>query len=131
MDLGRGAGKAVLLIDACIAAQHLAPLATSSQCRRMVGQRARMSEQWNTKFGSRRVRTELPTLQEGIIAAQGITSDVNAQVEIAASLLGVAAESIRAEILAKPVKSHNRVDAGKQGAGRTVIVERRSLRRRV
>ena len=88
-----------------------------------------MSEQWNTKFGSRRVRKDLPTLQEAIIAAEGITDDVDVQVEIAASLMGLAPESIRAEMVPKPIKSHSRVVAGKQGSLRTVIVERRSLAR--
>jgi hypothetical protein len=89
-----------------------------------------MSEQWNTKFGPRRVRKDPPTLQEAIVAAEGLTDDVDGQVEIAASLMGLAPESIRAEMLPKPSKkSHSRMVAGKQGALRTVIVERRSLRR--
>ena len=39
---------------------------------------------WKTKYGSRRVRHDPPTLEEAIIAAQGLTDSVSAQVEIAA-----------------------------------------------
>ena len=34
-----------------------------------------MSEDWNTKYGSRRVRRDPPTLDEAIFAAIGITDD--------------------------------------------------------
>ena len=32
-----------------------------------------MSEDWNTKYGTRRVRRDPPTLEEAIFAAVGIT----------------------------------------------------------
>ncbi len=34
-----------------------------------------MSEDWNTKYGTRRVRRDPPTLDEAIFAAVGITDE--------------------------------------------------------
>ena len=51
-----------------------------------------MSEDWNTKYGTRRVRRDPPTLEEAIFAAVGITDDLDAQAEIAASLMGLPIE---------------------------------------
>ena len=48
-----------------------------------------MSEDWNTKYGPRRVRRDPPTLDEAIFAAVGITDDHEQQAEIAASLMGM------------------------------------------
>ena len=53
---------------------------------------------WNTKFGPRRVRQEAPTLAEAIAAAQGMSDDLDAQAEIAASLMGLPASEVRAEL---------------------------------
>ena len=58
-----------------------------------------MSETWNTKFGPRRVRRDPPTLKEAITAAQGLTDQVSAQIEIAASLMDVPVDAVRAEVL--------------------------------
>ena len=46
-----------------------------------------MSEDWNTKYGTRRVRRDPPTLEEAIFAAVGITDDQQQQAEIAAALM--------------------------------------------
>ena len=54
-----------------------------------------MSEDWNTKYGPRRVRRDPPTLDEAIFAAIGITDDQQAQAEIAASLMGLPIESVQ------------------------------------
>ena len=43
-----------------------------------------MSEDWQTKYGTRRVRRDPPTLEEAIFAAIGITDDQEQQAEIAA-----------------------------------------------
>lgn len=59
----------------------------------------KMSEAWNTKYGSRRVRREPPTLQEAILAAKGMTDSLQAQAEIAASLMGLPVENVRPEVL--------------------------------
>ena len=53
-----------------------------------------MSEDWNTKYGTRRVRRDPPTLDEAIFAAIGITDDQNEQAEIAASLMGLPLEAV-------------------------------------
>ena len=57
-----------------------------------------MSEDWNTKYGRRRVRRDPPTLDEAIFAAIGITDDQEAQAEIAASLMGLPIESVQAPL---------------------------------
>jgi hypothetical protein len=91
-----------------------------------------MSEDWNTKYGSRRVRREPPTLEEAIFAATGITEDQEAQAEIAAALMGLPIEIVTAEVkkLARTsARSTTRVIAGEQGAQRSIVVERRVVRR--
>ena len=91
-----------------------------------------MSEDWNTKYGPRRVRRDPPTLDEAIFAATGITDDQEAQAEIAAALMGMPIEIVTAEVkkLARTsARSTTRVIAGEQGAQRSVVVERRVVRR--
>ena len=44
---------------------------------------------WNTKYGPRRVRDEAPTLDEAIAVAQGLSDELDAQTEIAASRMGL------------------------------------------
>jgi hypothetical protein len=91
-----------------------------------------MSEDWNTKYGPRRVRRDPPTLDEAIFAAIGITDDQEAQAEIAASLMGLPIESVIAEvkkIARSSARSTTRVIAGEQGAQRSIVVERRVIRK--
>ena len=91
-----------------------------------------MSEDWNNKYGPRRVRRDPPTLDEAIFAAIGITDDQEAQAEIAASLMGLPIESVQAEVkkvARTSARSSTRVIAGEQGAQRSVVVERRVVRR--
>jgi hypothetical protein len=91
-----------------------------------------MSENWNTKYGPRRVRRDPPTLDEAIFAAVGITDDQQAQAEIAASLMGLPIESVTAEVkkmARSSARSSTRVIAGEQGAQRSVVVERRVVRK--
>ena len=91
-----------------------------------------MSEDWITKYGTRRVRRDPPTLDEAIFAAIGITDDQEAQAEIAAALMGLPIESVLAEvkkIARTTARSTTRVIAGEQGAQRSVVVERRVVRR--
>ena len=92
-----------------------------------------MSEDWNTKYGTRRVRRDPPTLDEAIFAAIGITDDPEAQAEIAASLMGLPIEQVQAEVKkasrATPGRSTTRVIAGEQGAQRSVVVERLIVRK--
>jgi len=63
----------------------------------------------------------------------GITDDQEAQAEIAASLMGLPIEQVQAEVKkASRVtagRSTTRVIAGEQGAQRSVVVERRIVRK--
>jgi hypothetical protein len=92
-----------------------------------------MSADWNTKYGPRRVRHDPPTLDEAIFAAVGITDDQEAQAEIAAALMGMPLDVVRPEVkkLNRVTLRGNttRVIAGEQGAQRSVVVERRVVRR--
>jgi hypothetical protein len=91
-----------------------------------------MSEEWNTKYGPRRVRRDPPTLEEAIFAAIGITDDQEAQAEIAASLMGLPIESVQAEVkkaARTSARTSTRVIAGEQGAQRSIVVERRVMRK--
>ena len=92
-----------------------------------------MSEDWNTKYGPRRVRRDPPTLDEAIFAAIGITDDVEQQADIAASLMGMPYEAVLVEVKKQSrVNSRitaTRVIAGEQGAQRSIVVERRVVRR--
>src|SRR6202163_2784672 len=91
-----------------------------------------MSQDWNTKYGPRRVRRDPPTLEEAIFAATGITDDQSEQAEIAASLMGLPIESVVTEVKKAGralARSSTRVIAGEQGAQRSVVVERRVVRK--
>src|SRR5262245_3922747 len=93
---------------------------------------APMSEDWNTKYGTRRVRRDPPTLEEAIIAAVGITDDQQQQAEIAAALMGLPYDEVLAEVKKTGralARSATRVIAGEQGAQRAVVVERKVVRR--
>lgn len=90
-----------------------------------------MSATWNTKYGSRRVRHDPPTLAEAIAAAQGLTDDVQGQVQIAADLMGVTIAEAKSEMqkLAPDRRAIRMVTAPLKEGGRTVIVERKASRR--
>ena len=91
-----------------------------------------MSEDWTTKYGTRRVRRDPPTLEEAIFAAAGITEDLEAQAEIAAALMGMPLDAVQAEVKKQSrvaARGVTRVIAGEQGAQRSVVVERRVVRR--
>ena len=92
-----------------------------------------MGEQWQTKYGSRRVRREHPTLEEAIYAAMGITDDLQAQAEIAASLMGLPIENVQPEVKknARATLRVTRVIAGEQGAQRSIVVERKRVSRKI
>lgn len=90
-----------------------------------------MSEDWKTKYGTRRVRRDPPTLDEAIFAAMGITDDLNSQAEIAASLMGLPLEDVQNEVkkAGRAAARTTRVIAGEQGFKRSVVVERRVTRK--
>lgn len=91
---------------------------------------------WNTKYGSRRLKVDLPTLEEAIYAAAGITDDREQQAEIAAALMGMPLDQVRAEVLktrvrtaAEPVRQIIEGVGARRGP-RVVVVEQKSARRR-
>ena len=92
-----------------------------------------MSEDWNTKYGPRRVRRDPPTLEEAIFAASGITDDVQAQAEIASALMGLPLEQVLPEVKKASrvaARTNTRVITADQGTQqRAVVVERRTVRR--
>jgi hypothetical protein len=93
-----------------------------------------MSPTWNTKYGSRRVRHDPPTLKEAIIAAQGLSDHVQDQIEIAAGLMDLPVEAVRGEVLkAAPSRGTARILApsSRDGETRSVIVERKVSRRAI
>lgn len=89
--------------------------------------------EWKTKYGLRRVRQEAPTLEEAIVAAQGLSDAIDEQAEIAAALIGLPRDQVRAELLkiAPPRKdvSKSLAFVGPASAPRTVVVERKPSRR--
>lgn len=89
-----------------------------------------MAQQWQTKYGTRRVRRDPPTLDEAIFAAMGMTEDLAEQAEIAASLMGLPVEQVQPEVKknARATLRVTRVIAGEQGAQRSIVVERRRPR---
>lgn len=90
-----------------------------------------MSEVWDTKDGRRRVRRDAPTVEEAVLAAQGLTDELSEQVEIVVSLMQVSAEEARGAVLRMGQrKDVGRVTiAGRAGSQRAVVVERRAPRR--
>jgi hypothetical protein len=89
-----------------------------------------MSDVWETKDGRRRVRRDPPTVEEAVVAAQGLTDDPKEQVEIVASLMEVSFDEAKVAVRRMSQrKDVNRVTiAGRTGAPRAVVVERRTPR---
>jgi hypothetical protein len=90
-----------------------------------------MNEVWDTKDGRRRVRRDPPTVEEAVLAAQGLTHDVREQIEIVASLMEVLPDEARSAVLRMGRgKGVNRVTISGRGAAavRAVVVERHTTR---
>jgi hypothetical protein len=90
-----------------------------------------MSDIWQTKDGRRRVRQDPPTVEEAVLAAQGLTEETGEQVAIVASLMEVSPDEARVAVLRfAQRKDVNRLTiVGRAGASRAVVVERRAPRR--
>lgn len=91
-----------------------------------------MSEIWDTKDGRRRVRRDPPTVDDAALAAQGLTDDLEGQVDIVISLMPVSADEARRAILKirRSADETRLTIAGRRaGASRAVVVERKSPRR--
>jgi hypothetical protein len=89
-----------------------------------------VSDVWETKDGRRRVRRDPPTVEEAVVAAQGLTDDLKEQAEIVASLMEVTVDEARGVVLRMGQRKEvNLVTmTGRAGAPRAVIVERRTSR---
>jgi hypothetical protein len=98
-----------------------------------------VSEVWDTKDGRRRVRRDPPTIEDAVLAAQGLTDEPGEQVEIVASLMQISAEEARGAVLRMAQrKDVNRITVatrstrpGQAVGARAVVVERRAPRRSV
>lgn len=91
-----------------------------------------MTTTWKTKYGPRRVKREAPTIAEAFAAAQDMADGYDQQVELAASLLGIAVDEVRAAVprmMARPKKIDIVAPAAHGRAVRTVVVERTPSRR--
>jgi hypothetical protein len=90
-----------------------------------------MSDIWDTKDGLRRVRRDPPTVDDAALAAQGLTDDLEGQIDIVTSLMPVSADEARRAILKmRRSKDDTRLTiAGRGGEPRAVVVERKSPRR--
>jgi len=96
-----------------------------------------MSETWDTKDGRRRVRRDPPTVEEAVLAAQGLTDELSEQADIVAALMQIGAEEARAAVLRmgkrKDIDHITIVGragrAGQAALPRAVVVERRTTRR--
>ena len=90
-----------------------------------------MSTTWKTKYGPRRVRHDPPTLEEAIFAARGLTDDIEQQIEIAAGLMEVSADEVRAALKTSPPprKQPTVAFTSRGGTERSVVVERKPSRR--
>ncbi len=90
------------------------------------------SKTWQTKYGRRRVKQALPTLDEALFAAKGMSDDFNEQIALAAELMGVPQEQVRAEAIKSRKSTTLEVRAplkDRSGGVRSVVVERRIVRR--
>ena len=95
-----------------------------------------MNEVWDTKDGRRRVRRDPPTVEEAVLAAQGLTEEVAEQTEIVAALMQISPDEARGAVL-RMVQRKN-VDCitiasrsgrpGQAAIPRAVVVERRGPR---
>jgi hypothetical protein len=84
-----------------------------------------MSTAWNTKYGPRRVRHDPPDLLEAIAAAQGLTDDIEGQAEIAAQLMDVPVDDVKAEIARLAAEEKAREAAAKKSRTLTISAPRR------
>jgi len=81
-----------------------------------------MGTTWKTKWGARRVRKDPPTIEEALIAAESLTTDLAQRVEIAASLMGVPPEEVKALAAKQASLSRGRATLV-NGRSRAVVVE--------
>ena len=81
-----------------------------------------MSATWKTKWGVRRVRRDTPTVEEALIAAESLAADPLQRAEIAATLMGVPVEEVRALAAKQAARTRGRASLV-AGRTRAVVVE--------
>ena len=81
-----------------------------------------MSATWKTKWGVRRVRHDKPTVEEALIAAESLANDPGQRAEIAASLMGVPVDEVRALAAKQAARTRGRASLV-TGRTRAVVVE--------
>ena len=77
---------------------------------------------WKTKWGVRRVRRENPTVEEALIAAESLAGDPVKRAEIAASLMGLPVDEVKALAVKQAAKARGRASLV-AGRTRAVVVE--------
>lgn len=80
------------------------------------------STTWKTKWGTRRVRQEPPTLEEALIAAEAMTDDAESRAAIAAQLTGAPLDEVRAMLARQQAQTRGRATLV-NGRSRAVVVE--------
>ncbi len=76
-----------------------------------------------------RVRRDPPTLEEAVVAAQGLSDDLEQQVEIASGLMGVPQEEVRPVIArAPPSKTARGFKRSSRAMPQVVVLRRRGVR---
>lgn len=96
-----------------------------------------MNEIWETKDGRRRVRRDPPTIEEAVLAAQGLTDQLSEQTEIVASLMQISPDEARGAVLrlvqpkdvGRITITSRPIRPGHAATPRAVVVERRVPRR--
>jgi hypothetical protein len=81
-----------------------------------------MGKTWMTKWGSRKVREIPPTLEEAFAAAECLTDDMAEKIEIAASLMGLPIDEVRAQAARMSAKPASRPPVT-TNRGRPVVVQ--------
>jgi hypothetical protein len=81
-----------------------------------------MSATWKTKWGVRRVRRDTPTIEEALIAAESLANDPAQRAEIAATLMGVPVDDVKALAAKQAARTRGRASLV-AGRTRAVVVE--------
>ena len=81
-----------------------------------------MSATWKTKWGVRRVRHDVPTIEEALIAAESLASDADQRASIAASLMGLPVSEVKELAARHAAKTRGRASLV-AGRTRAVVVE--------
>lgn len=82
-----------------------------------------------SQWGQRKTRHDPPVLEEAIAAAQGLTDQITSQIEIAAQLMGLPEDEVRAKVQTTQAHRVHKVSIpARDRRTQVVVVERRSRR---